>query len=46
VYDITYFHDLAAVINNEPVLEHDKAMMGLLASIGIERGNPSIPMRK
>ena len=43
VYDITYFHDLATVINNEPVLERDKAMMGLLAGIGIEKGKPFNP---
>ncbi len=42
-YDISFFHDIAAVINNEPVLERDKAMMGLLAGIGIEKGKPFEP---
>lgn len=42
-YDITYFQDLAAMINYEPVLEYNKAMMGLLASIGIEKGKPFNP---
>jgi len=42
-YDITYFQDLAAVVNNEPILERDKAMMGLLAGIGIEKGKPFEP---
>ena len=37
-YDITFFHDLNAVVQNEPILERDKAIMGLLASIGIEKG--------
>ncbi len=43
VYDITYFHDLNAVVQNEPVLERDKAMMGLLAGIGIEKGKSFKP---
>lgn len=42
-YDITYFQDLAAAILNEPVQERDKAMMGLLASLGIEKGKPFEP---
>lgn len=36
-YDMTYFEDLDAVIQREPVLERDKAMMALLAGIGIEK---------
>jgi hypothetical protein len=46
VYDITYFHDLAAVFHNELVLEQDKAMMALLASIGIEKGKAFNPVRQ
>ena len=46
VYDITYFHYLAAVIHNELVLEQDKAMMALLASIGIEKGKAFNPVRQ
>ena len=43
VYDITFFHNLNTVIQNEPVLERDKAMMALLAGIGIEKGKPFMP---
>ena len=43
VYDITYFHDLNAVIQKEPVLERDKVMMAYLASLGIEKGRPFEP---
>jgi len=42
-YDIRYFEDLATIINNEPVLERDKAMMALLAGIGIEKDKPFKP---
>lgn len=42
-YDISYFHDLSAVVNNEPVLERDKSMMALVASLGIEKGKPFEP---
>lgn len=43
VYDLTYFQDLNTVIQREPVLERDKAMMALLAGIGIEKGKPFAP---
>lgn len=42
-YDMTYFEDLNDVIQREPVREQDKAMMALLASIGIEKGKPFEP---
>ena len=42
-YDITFFHDLAAVVNEKPVLERDLAMMGLLERIGISKGEPFEP---
>ena len=42
-YDITFFSDMAATINEEPVLERDLAMMGILSSIGIEKGKPFNP---
>jgi hypothetical protein len=42
-YDISYFHDLAAVINDEPVQQRDLAMMGLLESLGIKKGEPFEP---
>ena len=31
-YDISFFYDMAATINEEPVLERDLAMMGILSS--------------
>lgn len=43
VYDMTFFQDINTVVQNEPVLERDKAMMGLLAGIGIEKGKPFEP---
>ena len=43
VYDLTYFRDLAAVVNDEPPQERDAVMLGLLASIGIEKGKPFNP---
>ncbi len=42
-YDASYFGDLAAVVLEEPVQERDKAMMGLLESLGIEKGKPFAP---
>ena len=43
VYDMTFFTDLDAVIQREPVLERDKAMMALLAGIGMEKGKAFKP---
>ncbi len=43
IYDITYFQDLADVINEEPVQERDLAMMAMLESIGIKKGQPFEP---
>ena len=48
-YDLTYFTDLNAVIQREPVLERDKVMMAMLATIGIEKGkefNPDAQTKK
>jgi len=42
-YDISFFHDLSDSINEEPVLERDLAMMGILSAIGIEKGKPFNP---
>jgi hypothetical protein len=42
-YDISYFYDLAEVVNEEPVQERDLAMMGMLDSIGIKKGQPFEP---
>ena len=43
VYDVTFFRDLAQVVRDEPAQEKDAAMLGLLASIGIEKGKPFEP---
>ena len=43
VYDLTFFKDIAAVVNDEPAQTKDAAMLGLLASIGIEKGVPFNP---
>jgi len=43
VYDLTFFKDVAAVVNDEPAQEKDAVMLGLLASIGIEKGRPFNP---
>lgn len=42
-YDETYFELLAEVINDEPVLERDLAMMDQLWSIGIRKGQSFKP---
>jgi hypothetical protein len=42
-YDETFFEQLAEVINEEPVLKRDLAMMGMLWSIGIRKGQPFKP---
>jgi hypothetical protein len=46
VYDASWFRELAAMVNEEPVRERDKVMMGMLASIGIERGKKFDPDAK
>jgi hypothetical protein len=46
VYDASWFRELAAMVNEESVRERDKVMMGMLASIGIERGKPFQPDAK
>ena len=42
-YDIRALQDIKAIIDVEPVQPQDKVMMGMLASIGIERGKPFNP---
>jgi len=42
-YDETYFKHLHDTFTYEPVAPQDKPMMGLLASLGIERGKPYNP---
>lgn len=46
VYDASWFGELAAMVNDEPVRERDKVMMGMLTSIGIERGKTFEPDAK
>ena len=45
-YDERHFRDLHAVASVEPVREQDKVMMGMLATLGIERGKPFAPDEK
>lgn len=45
-YDASWFRELAAMVNEEPVRERDKVMMGMLPSIGIERGKSFQPAAK
>lgn len=42
-YDQRHFDDMHAVASIEPVREQDKVMMGMLSSLGIERGKPFAP---
>jgi hypothetical protein len=45
-YDASWFRELAAMVNEEPVRERDKVMLGMLTSIGIERGKKFEPDAK
>ena len=45
-YDERWFEDLHAIINAGPIRERDKVMMGMLKSIGIEKGKPYKPDEK
>lgn len=45
-YDIAYFDDIVELVNYEPMLERDKVMGGMLASIGIVRGAAFEPTDK
>ena len=45
-YDERWFEDLHEIINAGPVRERDKAMMGMLKHIGIEKGIPFNPDAK
>jgi hypothetical protein len=42
-YDGRHFEDMHAIMSVEPVNPHDKVMMGMLASLGIEKGKPFAP---
>jgi hypothetical protein len=42
-FDERYFRDLADIVTTEPVKEQDKVMMGMLESLGIQKGKPFAP---
>ncbi|WP_413991707.1 DUF1254 domain-containing protein [Labrys okinawensis] len=42
-YDERHFEDMHAIMSVEPVREHDKVMMGMVKSLGIEKGKPFKP---
>ncbi|WP_244669886.1 DUF1254 domain-containing protein [Kaistia sp. 32K] len=42
-YDERHFEDMHAILTVEPVKEQDKVMMGMLVSLGIEKGKPFAP---
>jgi hypothetical protein len=42
-YDERHFDDMYAIMSVEPVKEQDKVMMGMLKSLGIQRGKPFAP---
>jgi hypothetical protein len=42
-YDARHFEDMHEIMSVEPVREHDKVMMGMLKSLGIEKGKPFAP---
>jgi hypothetical protein len=45
-YDLSFFSSITDLLNEEPLLERDKVMGGMLASIGIEKGKPFAPEGK
>ncbi len=42
-YDLTFFEDILDVISREPTRPQDKAMLAMLAGIGLEKGKPFKP---
>ena len=42
-YDLSYFQSLDRIVQTEPWLERDKAMIDQLKSLGIEKGKPFNP---
>ena len=42
-YDERHFQDMHDIMSVEPVREQDKIMMGMLTSLGIEKGKPFTP---
>ncbi len=45
-YDVRFFESLDRMVQSEPWLERDRAMIGQLKSIGIEKGKPFKPDAK
>jgi hypothetical protein len=45
-YDGHHFDDMYAIMSVEPVNPQDKVMMGMLTSLGIEKGKPFAPDAK
>ncbi len=45
-YDMRFFESLDRMVQNQPWLTRDKAMIDLLESIGIEKGKPFAPGEK
>lgn len=45
-YDARFFESLHRIVQNEPWLERDKAMIDTLRSLGIEKGKPFAPDEK
>jgi hypothetical protein len=43
IYDERHFNDVHAIFSVEPVKAQDKVMMGMLATLGVERGKPFQP---
>jgi hypothetical protein len=46
VFDLSYFADISRLLEQEPLLERDKAMAGMLASIGLQKGKAFRPESK
>ena len=42
-FDLGFFKDIARVVAEEPVQSKDMVMMGMLASLGIDKGKPFAP---
>ena len=42
-YDLSFFRSLDRIVQNEPWIERDRAMIDPLRSIGIEKGKPFAP---
>jgi len=43
VYDCSWFEKLARFVNDEPLRPRDRVMIGMLATLGIEKGRPFQP---